>query len=185
MQFLVDEYIETRKMLEIYDSTHFAYELLSPTKLLTPKMCLEKFGTPQDTVIWQSKVLEVWTPLIHLSCLERAVYSSSALPGKIFMNKKMVPHFTGVIKRLIAEGLFPFIRSWDGCFNIRKVSNSTKLSLHAWALAIDFNAAWNRPGKKPAMDPRIVKSFKESGFNWGGDFKRPDGMHMELKPELI
>jgi hypothetical protein len=29
------------------------------------------------------------------------------------------------------------------------------------------------------MDPRVVTVFERLGFNWGGEFLVPDGMHFE------
>ena len=31
------------------------------------------------------------------------------------------------------------------------------------------------------MDPRVVKVFEHWGFNWGGNFLIPDGMHFEYR----
>ena len=50
---------------------------------------------------------------------------------------------------------------------------------HAYGAAIDINAPENPYGGTPTMDPRIVKIFEHWGFDWGGDFLIPDGMHFE------
>jgi len=43
-----------------------------------------------------------------------------------------------------------------------------------------LDVAQNLYGHTPTMDPRIVAIFKRWGFNWGGDFLIPDGMHFEF-----
>jgi hypothetical protein len=54
------------------------------------------------------------------------------------------------------------------------------LSVHSWACAIDVNASENGLNRPPKLSKKFVKCFKDAGFIWGGDFKRPDGMHFEL-----
>jgi hypothetical protein len=54
------------------------------------------------------------------------------------------------------------------------------MSLHSWGLAIDINAATNRFGGKPTMSAELVKCFTDAGFDWGGVWSNPDGMHFQL-----
>jgi hypothetical protein len=42
------------------------------------------------------------------------------------------------------------------------------------------NVATNALGAVPQLDPRVVEAFTSRGFAWGGDWRRPDGMHFEL-----
>ena len=79
------------------------------------------------------------------------------------------------------EGLGSLIHSTAGCFNARTVgrSPSNPPSFHAYGAAVDINAPENAFGAAPTMDPRIVAIFEAAGFNWGGDFLIPDGMHFE------
>ena len=81
---------------------------------------------------------------------------------------------------VIDRGLKETITSWDGCFNIRKKRGATSSSLHSWGLAIDINAAYNQFGKQPKMDLRLLKCFTDNGFDWGGYWRKPDGMHFQL-----
>jgi len=83
-------------------------------------------------------------------------------------------------KNLISTGHVNELKTWDGCFQIRNIRGRTSPSLHSWGVAVDVNAAWNALGKKPTMSPGFVKCFTDAGFNWGGVWKRPDGMHFEL-----
>ena len=73
------------------------------------------------------------------------------------------------------------IKTWDGCFNIRKMAgNSSVWSLHSWGIAIDIDAFENGFGEEPKMDLGLVDCFRP-WFDWGGDWQRKDGMHFQIK----
>jgi len=74
------------------------------------------------------------------------------------------------------------------CFNYRHVSNSNKLSQHAYGLAIDINPCQNPHIKKSNISPKnavynpknmgtilaedfIVKEFAQRGWKWGGHWQ--------------
>ena len=61
-------------------------------------------------------------------------------------------------------------------------SRSGQLSLHAWGVAIDINAAANPFMGRSRQDPRLVRTMQRHGFTWGGEWPtRPDPMHFELR----
>lgn len=107
------------------------------------------------------------------------------IPKRIYCNKAMVPHLDKAFRALIQSGAVKELKTWDGCFNVRKKRGSNSMSLHSWGLAIDINAAWNRFGAKPKMSQSVVRCFTENGFDWGGTWTKPDGMHFQLKKELL
>jgi hypothetical protein len=102
------------------------------------------------------------------------------IPKKIYCNRDMVKPLEAALKNVISRGLVAQLKTWDGCFNIRKKRGGTTHSLHSWGIAIDINAAWNGFGKKPTMSKELVKCFTDAGFDWGGTWGRPDGMHFQL-----
>ena len=106
-----------------------------------------------------------------------------SIPKKIYCNKDLVAPLTEAFENVLSAGISDQIKTWDGCFNIRSKRGSSNLSLHAWGVAIDINAAWNRFGKQPTMSKELVDCFKRAGFDWGGEWKAPktDGMHFQLK----
>lgn len=121
-----------------------------------------------------------------------------ALPNRIYCNKVMVGPLETGFRNLMKAKLTAEVRTWDGCFNIRpmrgyeaaymravktgNVDDAIKyLSMHGWGIAFDVNAAWNRLGIAPTLSAGFVKAFTDSGFEWGGSWKRRvDGMHFQL-----
>jgi hypothetical protein len=103
-----------------------------------------------------------------------------AVPRRIYCNKDLVKPLERALRCVVAKGLFEKIRTWDGCFNIRRKRAGSSPSLHSWGLAIDINASWNRMGQKPTQDPELVECFTDNGFDWGGEWQNTDGMHFQL-----
>lgn len=111
-----------------------------------------------------------------------------AIPKRIYCNKYLRTPLLQAFQNIVDRKLQDQVKTWDGCFQIRKQRGSLwTASLHSWGLAIDLNAAWNGLGKKPTMSPELVKCFTDAGFEWGGNWKRPDGMHFQLAklPEKV
>lgn len=146
--------------------------------VLTPEYCLKVFGDPKKA---EAKWCVIWNaPKDITTCIP-------TIPKRIYMNKVVIPYWTVVYRELCEKKLGHLIKTWDGWFNIRKQRGSDKWSIHSWGLGLDINASTNPQGKKPTMDPRIVKVFEDNGFIWGGRFKgsRVDGMHYELSKEMV
>ncbi len=53
------------------------------------------------------------------------------------------------------------------------------LSRHTYGMALDTNTDTNCAGCRPQMNCDVVRIFRKHGFAWGGNFRRPDGMHFE------
>ena len=104
-----------------------------------------------------------------------------AVPARVYCNRDLVQPLLRAFENLRDANLADEIRTWDGCFNIRSKRVNQSLSLHSWGLAIDINASWNQLGKTPTMPASVVLCFLEAGFEWGGTWDTPDGMHFQLK----
>lgn len=102
------------------------------------------------------------------------------LPNRLYCNADLVAPFEKALRLVIERDLEDEIKTWDGCFNIRKKRGLKSWSLHSWAIAIDINASRNGLGQTPSMDRRLVQCFLDAGFDWGGEWTRPDGMHFQL-----
>lgn len=71
---------------------------------------------------------------------------------------------------------------YDGSYNYRPMRGSHALSMHAFGVAIDWDAADNAFHDKTHLfksDSIIVVKFKEQGWVWGGDWSNPDAMHFQ------
>ncbi|MFY9587997.1 MAG: M15 family metallopeptidase [Actinomycetota bacterium] len=107
-----------------------------------------------------------------------------AILGTVTCHKLMLPQLARAMREIELNHLGGLIdrRQYGGCYVARTIlwDPSNPPSMHAWGLAIDLNVSTNRYGARPTMDPRIVAIFEKWGFNWGGRWKTPDGMHFEL-----
>ena len=136
--------------------------------MISSKQCQEKYGNPES-----EKFMVLWDVPAELEV--------GAIPKKVYCNKDMVKPLSIAFKNIIDRNLVSELKTWDGCFNIRQKRGALSPSLHSWAIAIDINAAWNGFGKTPTMSKELVQCFKDAGFEWGGDWSKPDGMHFQLK----
>ena len=135
--------------------------------MVTSAQALKKYGDPtkeSGMTLWDvPKELEI-----------------GVLPKRLYCNKDMILPLTKAFKNLISTGCVKELKTWDGCFNIRKKRGLASMSLHSWGIAIDVNAAWNGLNKVPQLSEGFVKCFTDAGFDWGGNWKRLDGMHFQL-----
>lgn len=69
---------------------------------------------------------------------------------------------------------------YGGSYNFRKVRGGASLSMHAYGCAVDFDPARNGLGNpNPAMSRVVIEEFEREGWEWGGHWSRPDGMHFQ------
>ncbi len=103
------------------------------------------------------------------------------LLGQETCNKAFFPALIGAMEELQRKGLTSLVHSNAGCYNPELLAARTTAppAFHAYGAAIDINAPENPFGATPTQDPRLVAVMKHWGFNWGGDFLVPDGMHFE------
>jgi hypothetical protein len=105
----------------------------------------------------------------------------------------------GAVSRELDE--FPatdiqYLKPTAGTYNCRPVAGTSVRSMHAYAAALDINAAFSdywrwdsRPGREPVWKNKIpidiVRAFERQGFIWGGYWYHYDTMHFEYRPELL
>ncbi|MFT3680712.1 MAG: M15 family metallopeptidase [Ferruginibacter sp.] len=139
--------------------------------MITPDICSAKFGLPKSKQ--SERFVLMWDVPAELEI--------GVIPKKIYCHQLMVAPLTKAFRNLIDRGFVSELKTWDGCYNPRLQRGSrTQWSIHSWALAIDVNAAWNGLGAEPKLSAGFVKCFTDAGFDWGGIWKRKDGMHFQL-----
>jgi hypothetical protein len=136
--------------------------------MVTPEKCLAKYGKPAD----DNKNMVLFIVPAELQV--------GKIPKRIFCNKDMVAPLSAAFANLIKTGCINELKTWDGCFNIRKMRGINSMSLHSWGVAFDVNAAENGLNQEPKLSPAFVKCFTDVGFDWGGNWQRKDGMHFQL-----
>jgi hypothetical protein len=136
--------------------------------MVTSQQAQKKYGTPSAS----NPHMVVWDVPTELEI--------GMIPKKIYCNKDMVEPLKMAFKKLIDTKAVNELKTWDGCFNIRKKRGLTSMSLHSWGIAIDVNAFENGLNQTPKLSPLFVSCFTTSGFDWGGTWTRKDGMHFQL-----
>lgn len=140
--------------------------------MVTSQNCIDKYGAPN--IAMERKHMTLW------DIPEDINRELPTIPNRIYCNKDLVAPLHRALLNIIGRCLTAEVLTWDGCFNIRKKRGLRSWSLHSWAIAIDINAARNGLGRPPQMSPELVACFTDAGFDWGGDWKRQDGMHFQL-----
>ena len=136
--------------------------------MVTSQQAQKKYGLPSQS----NPFLVLWDVPTELEI--------GVIPKRIYCNKDMVKPLEQAFKNLIQRNYVNELKTWDGCFNIRKKRGLASMSLHSWAIAIDVNAFENGLNQTPKLSKEFVKCFTDAGFDWGGTWTRKDGMHFQL-----
>lgn len=124
-----------------------------------------------------------------LAC-DRSVLSTYLVPGSkrsLAVNRDVAPLLIGAAaewhRRVesIDTGILD-----DWCYACREIRDGTSLSYHAAGIAIDLNATRHPIGVSiwqtftPAQITTVRAIAAKYGLRWGGEWSRPDGMHLEV-----
>lgn len=140
--------------------------------MVTSNDCLKKYGYPDLTM--ERNHMQLW------DIPEEINQAIPELPNRLYCNSDLVKPLNEALNNIIERDLACDIWTWDGCFNIRVKKAGKSLSLHSWGIAIDINAGWNGFNQLPTMSDKLVACFTDAGFDWGGNWSKPDGMHFQL-----
>ncbi len=102
------------------------------------------------------------------------------LLGTLSCHRTMMPQLKAALAEVVARGLGKHVYQTAGCYYPRFIANTTRLSNHAFGMAIDINSRENGRGTVGQMNREVVDIFKKWGFAWGGDWSWTDPMHFEL-----
>lgn len=125
-----------------------------------------------------------WCSLLEVPLELAGSWINSATGGPtnhIYCNKDLQPALLIALRNVIDRGLRDQLKTFDGCFKIRDVRGIPgQLSAHAYAGALDVNAATNRLGTPGDISDELAACFIEAGFTWGKRFRRQDPMHFSF-----
>ena len=101
---------------------------------------------------------------------------------KIFIHKDFRTKLKMALSFLEMAELHLEIKTFDGCYNLRKVRGTeAALSLHSWGCAIDLNAARNPLGGDCDWSHDFISMMEHCGIYCGARWPgRPDPMHFAL-----
>jgi hypothetical protein len=125
--------------------------------------------------IWESKMVLVSTP----SPLPLG-WDGERYATRVRVNEAVAEEVEAVFRELRDSRAWFLLRTYDGGYVWRQQRGGSKISMHGFGGALDFDARWNRLGDEPTMDRRVVRIFEERGWTWGGRWRRPDGMHFQF-----
>lgn len=100
--------------------------------------------------------------------------------GRIYGHEALAVPLKRAFAALVAAGLAGELRTYDGCFNIRRMTSGKSYSVHSWGLALDLNAAENPYGGQVNFSDEFILCFAQAGFEAGALWSTPDGMHFQL-----
>jgi hypothetical protein len=115
---------------------------------------------------------------------------NASIPIRARCHVDIVDDLRAALAEVAAVGLAGAIdvgnaNTYGGCYGGARFSRLTGdgqigfLSRHSYGMALDTNTTTNCFGCVPQMNCDVVRIFRKHGFAWGGNFRRPDGMHFE------
>jgi len=123
-----------------------------------------------------------WVRLDPVWVRKNIVRARVPILGSVTCNRRIVPDLRAALRAVERRGLGRLIDRGDyaGCYAPRRIPSSGSLSLHAYGLAVDFNASTNGQYRDGDQDLRLVRIMERHGFTWGGRWPTaPDPMHFE------
>lgn len=117
-------------------------------------------------------------------------FSWNTVPvGKIRIHKKCSESLLAALTQIgkdfsVAEREKFQLDRLGGGYTFRLMRGANRLSIHSWGAAVDLAPALNpmgiEYGTRPNMMPqKAVKAFQAQGWEWGGLWHNPDGMHFQ------
>lgn len=160
-------------------------------KTLSEAQRREAFGSPDtgsrftgDTFAPNQVWLASFTKMVPRGALAPNLPDRLNIPDIIRMHRRVEKPFIQLWNDWATAGLLDLVRTWNGATVFRRSrGKSGKLSAHAFGVAFDINAQWNKFNERPAdvgeegSVMELVTIAHANGFSWGGHFN--DGMHFQ------
>lgn len=149
------------------------------------KNCDAFYGNPRGAGNGASAKWEAEN-LVTVKCPWGLKYNGKAVAG-IRIHRKAADSLTRVLNAIwerVGRSQTEVDRigmsKYGGSYNFRAMRGGAALSMHSYGCALDFDPARNALGsKKMSMDMRVIEEFEREGWEWGGHWSRPDGMHFQ------
>lgn len=143
--------------------------------------CIAFYGNPASAGWLQANTVSVLCPW--------ELHVGAALTSHITIHKKCAESLGRVLNNIWAAcgkdtkqiQAFRYDR-YDGSYNFRPMRGGSQMSMHAFACAIDWDAADNAFHSTHHLftdQSLLVTKFKDEGWSWGGDWHSPDAMHVQ------
>ena len=181
-QALVDVGVTGRKDTRVWRS----WDLVDPDGTLSTARTKDQLGEPWYRFVSADSI--AMHPDWEAANLSPSrILLDSTIQIRARCHLKVVSDLSAALAEVAATGLAGAIEvvnanMYGGCFNPRFSRTSGQigfLSRHAYGMALDTNTLSNCQGCVPPMNCTVVRIFRKHNFAWGGNFRRPDGMHFE------
>jgi len=142
----------------------------------TQSQLINKFGNPfVNNVLFEGKWMILW---LVPAAIRTAI---PCIPAKIYINKLIQVQLEKTLYDIIRAGLHHEINTYNGCFNIRRKRGNNSISMHAFGLAVDFNAATNPFRGTVTWSDKFLAIWRNNGWECGADWSASskDGMHFQ------
>jgi hypothetical protein len=147
---------------------------------------ISKYGVPSKD--YRDKYCEIWNISDEFKWTENIRVGNTQAPWKrIYINKEFKSKLRIAFRNLELLGVYKEIKTYNGCYVERNVRGKNAISLHSWAMAIDFNSETEALNQKvdgkfhSNFSAQFIKCFVDAGIYWGGNWKsRFDPMHFAL-----
>lgn len=141
------------------------------------------YGDPRPYIRDDGTVSPIWEARMTTVKLPSPLplgWNREQCATRVRVNQAIADVVEDTLRDLASLGAWAKLRTYDGGYTFRLTRGGSKLSMHGYGGALDFDAPWNKLGQKPTMDREVVRIFRHHGWTWGGQWKRPDGMHFQF-----
>jgi len=138
-----------------------------------PRTHIMEDGFP--SAAWASQMVTVLMPAPLPLGWDRSKHAT-----KVRVHQAIAGEVVNIFEELKAGGEWYELRTYDGGYTWRLQRGGSKLSMHGYGGALDFDAPWNKLGMLPQMPRGVVRVFERRGWTWGGRWRRKDGMHFQF-----
>ena len=107
-------------------------------------------------------------------------WAPKTLVSQITVHRKLAWLSEKMFREIYGNGLWPKLGPYGGGFNFRPIRGASKMSLHSFGIAWDFDPVGFPLGSPKKRDKALAELIRSFGFKLGEDFKgRKDAQHFQ------